>query len=299
MASQQNQPKKSKQSFDRDQVQSVIRRESDRVSYSIFSKLDKFNKFRRVEIDKQVTDYVVCLTCNDKYLIRYVTTKGASNINKHLELYNKDNQPRHGSKQLELEKIMYQKVKLVDKQAIADATAICCAVDFRPFTIIEGEGFRELVQEIIKITSKRGLIKAEDLLPSAETVRNHTVTLYDQIKTKLIDDVKSIESVNCTTDHWMEKYSGQNYMTITIQHFNNDSKQLINLILGTFPVTDKKSITTIDNFVKQLGEFGLKHKLRIVVTDNASSMSSAFKKVDWVGCAAHNLALCHADPGSP
>ena len=48
-----------------------------------------------------------------------------------------------------------------------------CAIDIRPFSIVEGIGFRKFAEKLIAIGAKYGNVSADDLLPSARTVSRH------------------------------------------------------------------------------------------------------------------------------
>ena len=241
-------------------------------------------------IDNQETDFLVCNTCGDQQLIKYDTKLGAAAVNKHVNHHTTSNTGSQ-STQISMECYTKRKVSNKDKSMMADAAALCCAIDFRPFAMIEGKGLRNLIQTAINIGSKRGQIEASEIVPSADAVRKHLDNVYDSAKELLIEHLKDIDSINLTTDHWTDKFSGTNYMTITISYFNNKESKLMNRVIATFKVKDKKSNTTIDNFVTQLSNLDIQSKTRIIVTDNASNMSSAFKNYIWVGCTAHNLAL--------
>jgi len=41
-----------------------------------------------------------------------------------------------------------------EKSKIADAAAICASVDMLPFSFVEGNGFKKLAKELIKIGKK-------------------------------------------------------------------------------------------------------------------------------------------------
>ena len=70
-----------------------------------------------------------------------------------------------------------------------------------------------------------------------------------------------------------------------------EQSKLLSRVIGTFKVPDKKAKTTIDNFIRQLGDIDIASKIRIIVSDNATNMTSAFRNYSWVGCTAHDLAL--------
>ena len=97
--------------------------------------------------------------------------------------------------------------------------------------------------------------------------------------------------INCTTYHWEDDISDANLMTVFIHYFDEVKQSMMICVIGTFQVIDKCAKTTIDNLKLSLQMIQLESKLRIVVSDNPSSMKSAFKDIQWSSCSAQYLAL--------
>lgn len=273
-----------------DEVSRLIRDKSDTLSYETFSVLPKSQCFKRVVINGQNSDYVLCTECNDFELIKYDTKIGAAALNKHLK---KHESCGDGEKQMQTKITQHTRRKPTDddKSRLADAVAIACALDFRPFTMIEGMGMTHLIQVAMDIGNKRGNLDTDLIIPSADTVRRHLIIIYDKLKLELVQHFKPVKAINITTDHWSDNYSNANYMTITASYYHLILEKLFSRVIGTFAIKDKKSNTTIDEYIKQLKSFGINEKIRVIVTDNASNMKSAFQAYDWIACTAHDLAL--------
>jgi hypothetical protein len=62
-----------------------------------------------------------------------------------------------------------------------------CAVDIRPFSVIEGEGFKHLADKLEQIGAKCGPVPASDLLPCATTVSRHLAHIAATEKDKVMD----------------------------------------------------------------------------------------------------------------
>ena len=256
----------SKKEMDDDKIIRLMRHEPSRVKFSSAGKKEKFQVFGRVIIDNKETIYVVCNQCNDKPLIVYNQTFGTGNLNRHLKTHVKPDKIMKPVDQPKIDYYLEKQILQRDKVIIADAAAICCAVDLRPFTFIEGKGFQLLVQAIIKFASINGLVKASDLLPSANTVKNHLKTQCELIKSKLVKDLDKIDYVNFTCDHWLDEYNKKTYLTITIQYFDPKEEKLINRVIGTFAVDDKKNASTSDNVKQRLQQLKIESKVRLVTT---------------------------------
>lgn len=282
--------KKPKLAIDEEQLTTIIRLEKHRVNQVECGRETKFQIFKRITVDEKETDYVICLSCNDWKLIKYDTKKGASNVNYHLLKPTHLNKPNNND-QPTINKFMIKSIPMSDRQRVYDKIALWCAQDNRPFNIVESEAFKAVVESIIQVTTKVGMVDVNELLPCKETVRNHSKKLYEDLRLKLINYLKSVDYINFTTDHWKDKMSGASYMTICIHYFNQKIMTLENRTIATIEVGNKCADTTAASFQNELIKLEVESKLRMVVTDNASSMIKAFNGIKWISCAGHNICL--------
>ena len=148
--------------------------------------------FKRVKLDDKATDYVICSQCDDKKLIKYVSKNGTKILRNHQRQFHKSKEEDTKSKQMTMEAYTSKAVSRQEKSHIIDMAAICCAIDFRPFYMLEGIGFRKLVQSIIKLASVKGNIDAKDLLPTADAVHDHIISIHIKIKDAMVNEFKSI-----------------------------------------------------------------------------------------------------------
>jgi hypothetical protein len=81
--------------------------------------------------------------------------------------------------QLNLEKFVTKTVSADLKKSVAEAAALCCAIDMRPFNLISGEGFQYLAKSLIKVGAECGQdVKISDVIPSRFTVSRNVDTNY-------------------------------------------------------------------------------------------------------------------------
>ena len=270
----------------KDDVQNLLNKMSERITMVDMKKNSKFNCFKRIRIDEDDTCYVTCSKCNDNNLIKY-NHHGSNGLDYHLSKHKTKSDTMVPS----VSAFMTKPCSKSDKEKVSKAAAKMCAIDMRPFYMIEGDGMSMFIDTIIKIIAVKGRIDAKDLLPCADTVKNHVVSMAKEGRSVLKEILSTVPYINCTTDHWYESYNNVDYMTITIHYLDPSSLTLKNRVIGTFEVNDKTSKLTEEQFKKKLTEFDVLHKVRIVVTDNAMSMQSAFRSYDWIGCCAHDMAL--------
>lgn len=150
---------------------------------------------------------------------------------------------------------MVKKVSMAERRNVSDKVALWCAIDNRPYNIVESNSFKSMIQSIINVAAVNGKIDAQNILPVKTTVSNHVVTMYDEPKINLIDHLQHIDYVSCTTDHWKDKISRADYMTVCIHYFDPSAGKLINRILGAFEVGNKTAALTESKFKETLMDF--------------------------------------------
>lgn len=287
-------PKKPKESnkfiITETKLKLMMLNEKDKIKrIDLKSKKEEFSVLKRITVEDEPTDWVVCIKCNDNQLVKYDTAIGAGSVYSHLK--SKSHTNNCGTKLVPVDKLLTKPVLMKDRQQIYDKFALWCAKDNRPFNIVESESFKALIGTLIKTVSKYGMVKTDDIVPCKETIRSHTNSLYQIIKSNLISSMAGVNYVNCTTDHWKDGMSGASYMTICIHYADSTGLKLNNRIIGSFEVVDKCAKTTIDNFNDKMNALGISTKVRLIVTDSASSQISAFRGMRWLPCAAHMMNL--------
>ena len=218
-----------------------------------------FKVFKRVLIDNESTNYVICSTCNDKNLVKYDIEKGSNTIKYHVKRNLHTKKP--GIKKQSVDKLFYKNISAGDKKKICDLISLWCASENRPFNIVESDSFINYIQGIIKLSSSRGLMNAKELIPCADTVRKHVTVIDQQLRLLLVAYMQMIDNVCCTSDHWEDEISNMSYMTICIHYFDICKEKLFNRIIGTLAVDNGYSDTTADNFNDKVNQLPLDFKV--------------------------------------
>lgn len=159
--------KRPKISLDEQKIIEIMRTEQG--SYESVGRSTEFQVFKRIMIDGLTTDYITCSSCNDSKLIKYDTRLGSSAVNGHLSKdYHlkvpKNDQPLIGQH-------LVKSVAMKDRQQVFDDMALWCAIDNRPFNIVEGDGFKSVIRSIVKVTAKYGMINVNEIIPCKQTSR--------------------------------------------------------------------------------------------------------------------------------
>lgn len=156
--------------------------------------------------------------------------------------------------------------------------------DYQPFSIVEDEGFRNLIKILApgyQIPSRKYLSKS--LLDK----------MYDDCYKKVTNNLKEVKGICITTDHWTSA-ANESYIGVTA-HYINDNFKLCSVLLQCIKFEGAHTAVAIATELRRvLNCWNLRHKLVIAVTDNASNVTKAIKdELKWkhYGCFAHKLNL--------
>jgi len=165
-------------------------------------------------------------------------------------------------------------------------------VRFRPFSLVEGNGFITLAKKLVAIGAKYGSnVNVEELLPCATTVSRHLASVVAREKDIMIAKLAQIAKFGITTDLWTHEKTNVGYITVTA-HFIDAEWKTVSVILATRSVEERHTGKVIQQTVRSiLEEFRAYRPGNTYVTDNASSMKAAFYDNVWLGCSCHNLNL--------
>ena len=191
------------------------------------------------------------------------------------------------------------------RQKITEKCVAFCCKDLRPFRCIEGEGFRELAQQLIHVGAVYGPVAAQDVLPDPTTVSKRCHEMAKEERKRLVAQLNEIneevKTIGMTTDIWTEDFHKLSYMAITC-HFVTRTFKLVSKVLTTavFPQEEAKTGDNIRReILRLLTEYGLDMSLlnKVVwVTDQGSNIISALRPYHRLDCQDHlyNTLMRHA-----
>lgn len=156
--------------------------------------------------------------------------------------------------------------------------------DNQPFTIVENDGFCNLIK----------VIAPHYKLPSKTTLTRWIDDKYDVLSDVFKNKLKSVENLTLTTDLWTETMSMRSFLGIT-GHFGICT-DFFSITLGVYQSFDRNTSDHIaEMLLNSCSEWNIDiDKVSAVVTDNAASM---IKAVDLafgkkhIPCFAHTLNL--------
>ncbi|KAK3890989.1 hypothetical protein Pcinc_005154 [Petrolisthes cinctipes] len=170
------------------------------------------------------------------------------------------------------------------KKQLDDLVVKMIVKDLQPLSIVEEEGFRELVTAL----------DSRYTLPSRrELVRTHLPHLYQQERQRLHEELGSASYIALTTDIWTSRQT-KGYITITA-HYISPEWSLKSCVLETARMKKEHTAENIANYIRRVcEEWDIFHKVCCIVTDNGANIVAAVTKclqVKHVPCFAHTLNL--------
>ena len=115
------------------------------------------------------------------------------------------------------------------------------ATDFQPFSIVGDKGFREYTK----------VLDPSYVLPSRHTVSRQLLpNLFEQVRTELLEKIKTALAVCLTTDCWTSSNTTTGYVSVTC-HYVNDFKLQSNLP-DCFEITDNHTAANLARELRRI-----------------------------------------------
>lgn len=168
---------------------------------------------------------------------------------------------------------------------ITEAITNFIIMDNKPFSTVEGKGFRQLMKEVCPLYN----------VPSRETIKTRIDEKYEALSHLFKMYIKNAESYCITYDIWTETMQNKSFIGVTI-HFL-DKSRLLSGTLGVFELTESHtSLYIIQKLTDIFTEWNVSiEKVSAVITDNDSTVMKAnremFGEKKIIPCFAHTINL--------
>lgn len=153
--------------------------------------------------------------------------------------------------------------------------------DMRPFNIVEGEGFLQLMKELAP-TYK---------VPSSKYFKQKLVEKCDVVIESCKTRICAVSYMSLTLDIWTETMSERSFLGVTV-HFL-EGVNMTNFIVGTRELNERHTGKYIAENLSKLLEFWSIpiNKIRCIISDNGANVVSAIKSL--VGDKCHFPCFAH------
>ncbi|XP_074518369.1 E3 SUMO-protein ligase ZBED1-like [Halichoeres trimaculatus] len=179
-----------------------------------------------------------------------------------------------------------QKLNNNSKRAMNITSAISFFIckDMRPYSIVENDGFRELLYTL----------EPKYTIPSRQHFSQTCIPrLYEQVKGEVQRELINAERVALTTDGWTS-CTTQAFLTVTCHHIDAEW-QMRSYVLQTRILNDAHTGANLGKVLDDAcEEWNIRDKNPALVTDNASNMSVAGVEASLsphIKCFGHTINL--------
>ena len=190
-----------------------------------------------------------------------------------------------------IEKFVTKKQRIEDmllasksNQLIAETLlSLWVSKSLRPFSIVEDEGFVDLVEYVISLQRRIDLL-------SRKTIRKNVMNLAEEVSNRMNKVIKEkVCHYVLTTSRIMDSF-----MAVTIHALTEDF-DMIDFTLEVLPLTARHTSENIKDYFQQifLARDLKKENLVLMLRDNASNSKKACElfDIDDFGCIGHSFHL--------
>ncbi|CAF2133189.1 unnamed protein product [Rotaria magnacalcarata] len=130
-------------------------------------------------------------------------------------------------KQTTVEQVFTIQKTLTNDQSniVKDLIADLICTDIRPFSIIEDNGLRLLIQECIRLGSLYGNVDVNDILRGRTTISNHIYRLANSSRSQmklLLQEPFENRCLSISPNFWTDQYRQISYLGTTVTFVDSD-----------------------------------------------------------------------------
>ncbi|CAF4550224.1 unnamed protein product, partial [Rotaria sp. Silwood2] len=171
------------------------------------------------------------------------------------------------------------------------AAAEFCAIDNRPFSLIQGNGFQHLANAMYGAgRALSAFTPIESLLPDRTTISRETDKIFFEDRAKLINLIQSVKQYCITINFLTEPYTKIGYGGLSIHYFDDKFGLNVFILCCKAYKLPNQQANNVRLFTENiLRSFSLElDKNTSIVCDNENKMRAAFRHgAVRVGCSAH------------
>ena len=187
------------------------------------------------------------------------------------------------------------------QKAMTKSLVRMCASDLRPFNVINGDGFRHMLNTALQLQHQsKSLLDLDQLLCSDRTISRTAIKEADLIRLKLKTSLElHFESgghAAFTTDLWTDDMKKISYSSVTVHYIDKHWKlHDRTMAVAEFTVPSHTADAVRENFTNCLSLFGVEDWDRCkVVSDDGSNNTGQLgieTLFDRIPCSDHKLGV--------
>lgn len=159
-----------------------------------------------------------------------------------------------------------------------------------PCSLLEGDGFKKVIRELLQIGGKYGKhLDVDFLLPTRTTINKNVSNLYEFYLPYIKSELKAVKFLAISTSQRTDLLKKRTYLSVAVQYLNKN--KIFDRFLKLTPI-DCESPTAVDIITKikiTLESFGLNADRCVFVTDQGDNIVLALKEFKRISCSAHIL----------
>ncbi|XP_067135790.1 E3 SUMO-protein ligase ZBED1-like [Centruroides vittatus] len=152
--------------------------------------------------------------------------------------------------------------------------------DLHPIDIINGKGFREMLE----------MAAPEYTIPNENMIFENLISMAEEQRKAILETLKLVDHVCLTIDCW-ESVSMRSYLEVTC-HFIDSQWKMQSINIGAKELVDKYTAENIISTLQQFEEeWGLVGKVVAYVVEKSSKVSEAVNLLPsaYINCCGHSL----------
>lgn len=157
-------------------------------------------------------------------------------------------------------------------------------------SVLEGDGFKKVIRELLEIGGKYGKhLNVDCLLPSPTIITKNISNLYEFYLPFIKTELKAVKFVAISTSQWTDSLKKRTYISVTVQYLNKSN--IVDRILKITHIDcEIPTAADINSKIKDtLESFGLNANSCVFVSDQDDSIVLALKEFKHLSCSSHIL----------
>lgn len=178
--------------------------------------------------------------------------------------------------------------EIEDRKKISIATTNWCVMDGVPFQKVEGDGFLNLIEEIVNVTLKyRSQIDVRATIPKSRTVSNNVATIFNEQQKQIIDHFRKVEFFGVTTDMWTDDHKKSSFMAVTVHYIFNATLNERILAVRHFAESSATGVNLKALLVAILNEYEIDYNKCVFVSDRGANVVASLRDFERLSCIDH------------